>query len=427
MPKAVTSPLTNRALASNRTGWLSRFFLVAGSPSRPFLMPVLALTLALGACHGKRHTAAATATGAADSAADSANAKEEQARHHPTGQPMAGEQRKIPGGTLSAGSTPGDPGRVPELEAKNQEVELGPFSIDRLPYPNDPAQPPLLGKTRDEARRLCAERSARLCTELEWERACKADKRDPYPSGTLWDPSCTAAPQSCATGFDVLGLGTTAGEWVASVVMVDDKRRAIVRGAGKSAPGTDHRCAARHPTDPTTQSQDIGFRCCGGPPNAALLPEPKQGEIFGKTKLTAEELEQAHAADPAGKRLAHDIKFFRDPEGANTVVSRGPGDKKGFDFTVAPLLWSPTAGAQILLVAARSGETTSFVAAFHVLPDGKYRLASTFILENEPGPVALAYSPDIKPRVHFSTCWGCPGETGKALFRKPETVVIVQP
>ena len=94
---------------------------------------------------------------------------------------------------------------------------------------------------------------------------------------------------------------------------------------------------------------------------------------------------------------------------------------------MAPLLWNPTPGAEILLVAARSGETTSFVAAFHVLPGGKYRLASTFILQNEPGPVALAYSPDIKPRVHFSTCWGCPGETGKALFRKPETVVIVQP
>ena len=61
------------------------------------------------------------------------------------------------------------------------------------------------------------------------------------------------------------------------------------------------------------------------------------------------------------------------------------------------------------------------------MPGGKYRLASSFVLQNEPGPVALAYSPDIKPRVHFSTCWGCPGETGKALFRKPETVVIVQP
>ncbi len=347
--------------------------------------------------------------------------------HRPTSEPSARQMTQIPGGTLRAGSTPGDPGRVPELEAKNQEVELGPFAIDRLPYPNDPTQPALLGKTRDDARRLCAEKSARLCTEVEWERACKGPRQDEYPSGVMWDPSCTAGAKACATGFDVLGLGTTAGEWVANDVTTDEKRRAVVRGAAVGAPGADHRCAARHPTDATTQSEEIGFRCCQGAPNAAVVGEPKQGPIFTKAKLTADELEQALAADPASKALAHDIKFFREPEGANTVVSRGPGEKKGFDFTVAPLLWNPTPGAEILLVTARSGETTSFVAAFHVLPGGKYRLASTFILQNEPGPVALAYSADIRPRVHFSTCWGCPGETGKALFRKPETVVIVQP
>jgi hypothetical protein len=378
------------------------------------------LFLTLASCQGRQHT---KATGNLPDSVPSASA----ISHHPTSEPQARQTAPIPGGTLRAGSTPGDPGRVPELEAKNQEVELGPFSIDRLPYPNDPTQPALLGKTRDEARRLCAERSARLCTEVEWERACKGPRQDDYPSGVIWDPSCTAGAKTCATGFDVLGLGTTAGEWVAGDVFIDDKRRAVVRGAGKSAPATDHRCAARHPIDGASPSQDIAFRCCQGAPNAAVVGEPKQGPIFTKAKLSAEELEQALAADPASKALAHDIKFFREPEGANTVVSRGPGDKKGFDFTVAPLLWNPTAGAEILLVTARSGENTSFVAAFHVLPGGKYRLASTFVLQNEPGPVALAYSPDIKPRVHFSTCWGCPGETGKALFRKPETVVIVQP
>jgi len=396
MPKAVHLPLPNRAAQ------------------------LLGLTLALGACREKS-AATGAHTGPAPIPDTSAPAP------HPRSEPHARQTAQVPGGTLRAGSTPGDPGRVPELESKNQEVELGPFSIDRLPFPNDPSQPMLLGKTRDEARRLCAERSARLCTEVEWERACKGPKQDEYPSGVIWDPSCTAGAKACATGFDVLGLGTTAGEWVAGELTIDDKRRALVRGAGIGAAPAEHRCAARHPTEPGTQSQELAFRCCQGAPNAAIVAEPKQGPIFTKAKLTAEELEQALAADPAGKALAHDIKFFREPEGANTVVSRGPGDKKGFDFTVAPLLWNPTAGAEILLVTARSGETTSFVAAFHVLPGGKYRLASTFTLQNEPGPVALAYSPDIKPRVHFSTCWGCPGETGKALFRKPETVVIVQP
>ncbi len=355
------------------------------------------------------------------------SASASQGPRHARVEARARERTDIPAGALRAGSTPGDAGRVPELEPKNQEVELGPYAIDRLPYPNDPAAPPLVGKTRDEARRLCAERGARLCTELEWERACKGPKQDPFPSGLIWDPSCTVAPESCASGFDVLGLGTTLGEWTSNEVTVDDKRRAVVRGADKAAPATAHRCAARHPTDAGSQSSSIGFRCCHGAPNAAVAGEPKQGPIFTKTKLTAEQLERALAEFPSTKALAKDVKFFREPDGAATVVARGPGDKKGFDFTVAPLLWSPTAGAEVLLVVARSGENTSFVVAFHVLPEGKYRLASSFVLQGEPGPVALAYTPDIKPRVHFSTCWGCPGETGKALFRKPETVVIVQP
>jgi hypothetical protein len=371
-------------------------------------------------CPGKRAAKPAPAAASVVASADAA-------AHKPKVAPRAREQVEIPGGTLRSGSTPGDPGRVPELEPKNQEVELGPFSIDRLPYPNDPAQPALLGRARDDARRLCAERGARLCTELEWERACKGPKQDEYPSGVMWDASCTAGAKSCASGFDVLGLGTTAGEWVSNDVVTDDKRRALVRGAAKNAGPLEHRCAARHPTEAATVSEDIGFRCCHGAPNAAAIPEAKQGPIFTKAKLTAEELERLLAAAPESKALAKDIKFFRDPDGASTVVSRGPGDKKGFDFTVAPLLWNPAPGAELLLVAARSGESTSFVAAFHVLPGGKYRLASTFTLQGEPGPVALAYSPDIKPRVHFSTCWGCPGETGKALFRRPETVVIVQP
>jgi hypothetical protein len=389
-------------------------------PLRKTNAVALGLVALVSACQNRGQRSTSGSPSASPSLSASASA------HRPTSEPVAQESRAIPSGTLRAGSTPGDAGRVPELEAKNQEVELGPFGIDRLPYPNDPSQPPLVGKTRDEARRLCAERGARLCTEVEWERACKGPKQDPYPSGQIWDPSCTAGALTCATGFDVLGLGTVAGEWVAGELTVDDKRRALVRGAGKSAPPTDHRCAARRPVDATTQSADIGFRCCTGAPNAAVVGEPKQGPVFTKTKLTAEQLERALAADPAGKALAHDIKFFRE-DGANTVVARGPGDKKGLDFTVSPLLWNPVPGAEVLLVTARSGESTSFVAAFHVLGEGKYRLASTFVLQNEPGPVALAYSPDIKPRVHFTTCWGCPGETGKALFRRPETVVIVQP
>jgi hypothetical protein len=378
--------------------------------------------LLLAAC--RKNEAPAPAPG--DSAALPLPSASPSARA-PKQTPLPDERVEIPTGSFRAGSVPGEAGRNPELEPRLSKIELGGFQIDRLPYPNDPAKPPLRNVSFEEAKRLCAERGARLCSELEWERACKGPDSDPYPSGPEWDERCSKDLLACATGFDVLGMGTTAGEWTASQRGSLEKRVSLVRGAAASAPAAEHRCAARHPTPPTERSESLGFRCCWGAPNAKSLEEPKAGETFKKTKLTAERLSALLLASPETKELAKDVKFFRDPDSAETVVSRGPGDRKGFSFTVAPLLWNPTAGAEFLLVTARSGDSTSFVLAYYVRGDDDYGLAASFVMKDEPGPVAFAYSNDIRPRLHFSTCWGCRGETGKILFRPPERVAILQP
>jgi len=370
-----------------------------------------------------------TASGAGASASASSPPSIASARP-PKNQPLADERIEIPAGVFRAGSVPGEPGRVPELEPRSADVELGGFQIDRLPYPNDPKQPALLGVTREEAKRRCAERNARLCTELEWERACKGPGNESYPTGSGWDARCAAEPQACASGYEVLGMGAAMREWTVSDVVPTDSdqpRRAAVRGAAKAAEPHEHRCAARRGIDADAKADDLGFRCCSGAPNAAVVKEPSLGQTFSKLHLTAERLEQLFAADPHTASLAKDVKFFREPDAANTVVSRGPGEKKGFLFTVAPLIWNPTAGSEYMLVTGRSGENTSFVVAYFVIGEDQYKLASSFIMKNEPGPVALAYSGYIRPRLHFSTCWGCPGETGKILFREPDGVVIVQP
>ncbi len=342
--------------------------------------------------------------------------------------PLPNERVEIPTGAFLAGSIPGEPGRNPELEPRLTSIELGRFHIDRLPYPNDPARPPLTDVGWEEARKLCAERGARLCTELEWERACKGPDSDPYPTGKSWNSRCAEKPASCASGFDVVGMGAGFAEWSATDLGErGGKRSAVARGAAAKAGAVAHRCAAREPTPIDRKSADLGFRCCWGPPNARTIPEAKPNETFRKAKLPAERLASLLKGSKITEPLAKDVKFFRDPDSAETVISRGPGDRKGFDFTVAPLLWSPVAGAEFLLISARSGENTSFVLAFYVRGDDDYALASSFIMKDEPGPVAFAYSNDIRPRLHFSTCWGCPGETGKILFRAPEKVVILQP
>jgi hypothetical protein len=362
------------------------------------------------------------------SAASAASAAPASSPLPKVAEPLPNERVEIPGGTFNVGSRPGDPGRNPELEPRLTAIELGPFQIDRLPYPNDGKSPPLTGVSRDDAKRLCAEHGQRLCTELEWERACKGPSSLDYATGKSWEPRCASEPLRCASGFDVLSMGGNLREWVASEIPGKDggNARALLRGAPASAAGPEHRCSARHSADSETKAEDLGFRCCKGAPNAAIVPEPKLGDTFTRAKIASDALEKVFKRDPHTANIVG-VKFYREPDAANTVVARGPGDKKGFSFTVAPLTWRPTAGAEFLLVSGKSGDSDAFVAVLHVLGDDEYAVAASFFMKNEPGPVALAYSDSIRPRLHWSTCWGCPGETGKILFRPPESVVIFQP
>ena len=251
------------------------------------------------------------------------------------------------------------------------------------------------------------------------------------PSGSAWSPKCTQSPSSCASGFDVLALGTLR-EWTASDVKSEsvprkNARLASVRGADAAAPSHFHRCAKRQAVPDDTEDPEIGFRCCSGAPNGASIVEPTLGKTFQTISIEAEALEAVLSQHPETASIAKDIVFFHEPEGARTVISRGPGDRKGFSFTVSPLRWNPVAGARYVIVAARSGDKTSFVVALHVLDAKRYDLAASFIMQDEPGPVAIAYDDYIRPRAHFSTCWGCPGETGKLLYREHDRVAIVQP
>lgn len=324
----------------------------------------------------------------------------------------------VPVGEFLVGSRPGEPGRQPSLEPLEQRRKLGPFRIEAYPYPGDPDEPVRVGVSQSEATALCAERKGRLCTELEWERACRGNASSLYPLG---DEPCEDT-DLCVSGFEVAKM-TTLPEWTASTFDEHSphKGEPVVRGAPDGA-SNDRRCARRRAA---AKGEKIGFRCCYGAPNAAHLQEPALGPAYRETNMTLEELRQLLAKDERTSAFAATAQFF-DPEAGRTVLSRGPGDTMGFTLTTAPLIWEPARGSKFLVLAARSEPKTSFVVAYHLGRDQKI-LAGSFVMEKEPGPIALAYAASIRPRVHFSGCWGCPGETGKVLFRPPEELVLLQP
>jgi hypothetical protein len=154
------------------------------------------------------------------------------------------------------------------------------------------------------------------------------------------------------------------------------------------------------------------------PPPASSVTYP----TFRKTTMPLEEVAKLVTAAPELARVGSDVSFF-DPNDGSYIV-RSSADHAGVAFTTQPLLWSPEPGQQALVVAAR-GKTASFVAAWWMLPDGGYRLASSFVMLGEVAPVALAYRP-AEHTLFWTSCWLCPGESGHLSVRDDHHLVIVE-
>ena len=162
-----------------------------------------------------------------------------------------------------------------------------------------------------------------------------------------------------------------------------------------------------------------------GSSSPAPLPPPPTSEtypFFRKTSLELVELGRLVGDAPELARVGSELSFF-DPQDGSYVL-RSTADRQGIVFSSQPILWSPEPGRQVLVVAAH-GKTASFVAAWWVLPEGGYRLASTFVMLGEVAPVALAYRP-AERTLWWTSCWQCPGETGHVSIREDHHVVIVQ-
>ncbi len=90
----------------------------------------------------------------------------------------------MPNGALVAGTPPDAFPRLADEEIPGEQFILNGF-IDVFPYPNEEGAIPLTNVSQEEARGLCAEKSKRLCTELEWERACKGPRIVPTNTGIV--------------------------------------------------------------------------------------------------------------------------------------------------------------------------------------------------------------------------------------------------
>lgn len=340
--------------------------------------------------------------------------------------PAAGTVVNIPAGAFSLGSAPGETGRDPSVEADLVSTTLPAFTIDALPFPNDPAQPPTSGLTRDAAEAACRSRGRRLCSELEWERACKGGRGLAFPGGAVWGGAICAQGElgHCASPEGALAMGTRLAEWTRD----DIDTRAIIRGAGASAPEAQHRCATRRTALAAQAGLEVTFRCCGGAPPGATYPREVSRRPFREEPMTAAQASALVASVPELERLhlRDGLSMFL-PGAITEVMNHGATSvavHPEFTFTVSAVRWSPTFGEDVLVLAARS-RVGSWVAALWVMPDGRYRHASSFLLRGDLVPIALAYG-EARREVVWSSCWNCPGEHGAVSYTDDNHVLIVQ-
>jgi formylglycine-generating enzyme required for sulfatase activity len=205
--------------------------------------------------------------------------------------PALGAQRPgmawIPTGILKAGSSPHRAPRVAEEEMPSVDVELHGFYIDLMPFPNEPGAIPSSNVTREEAQKLCDAKGKRLCTELEWERACKGPDNTTYEYGEAYRASScgtgvsieqaskrpTGERSACKSGFGVLELHGGVWEWTSSSWGRGSKNPelGVLRGGNSEAGELVGRCANALARAASSKGPTMGFRCCSGESNQARV------------------------------------------------------------------------------------------------------------------------------------------------------------
>lgn len=181
----------------------------------------------------------------------------------------------VRGGAFMVGASQDDPERnFGDQDFKSVELEA--FCVDYYEYPNGRGRTPSTSLTWSSAEARCKKRGKRLCTEEEWEKACKGPGGWRYAYGNSWDPArCNTEDKAgadrdvagsgkfrtCRSGYNVYDMAGNVAEWTAS----SRGSGYIVKGGSSDRPGYDSRCASRKTRSGTSKRANLGFRCCSDP------------------------------------------------------------------------------------------------------------------------------------------------------------------
>ncbi|MFP2900704.1 SUMF1/EgtB/PvdO family nonheme iron enzyme, partial [Corallococcus sp. 4LFB] len=184
--------------------------------------------------------------------------------------------RLVSGGSFKKGASPEDlqaSGSTDEMRMDSVMVDS--FCVDEFEFPNQAGRKPRVNMTWLDAKSSCEGIGKRLCSEDEWEKACKGPGNARFSSGgeqaqtacntgTTGGAARALAPsgahQACRSGYGAADLSGNAAEWTAS--NYPDTEDRLIKGGAFNTPGDTARCAARRRGAVSLKAPDVGFRCC---------------------------------------------------------------------------------------------------------------------------------------------------------------------
>lgn len=177
----------------------------------------------------------------------------------------------IRAGRFTAGSDSNDPMRT-FGDQSARAADTGSYCVDIYEYPNQRGREPVTGYTWARAKKACEGIGKRLCSEEEWERACKGPGGVKFPFGNAYDagvcnvgeggrPAAAGEFNRCRSGYGIADMAGNVAEWTSSRWSGDVADKVVKGGAVDQAAFTA-RCAARAAEASGSHSDTLGFRCC---------------------------------------------------------------------------------------------------------------------------------------------------------------------
>ncbi|MFT4976050.1 MAG: serine/threonine protein kinase [Myxococcota bacterium] len=169
-----------------------------------------------------------------------------------------------------------------QSEPLTKVLQVDAFYVDRFEFPNRTDEKPVARVSYQQAAEACSDIGKRLCTEKEWEKACKGPGSWIYSYGDTYDSEMCGdgiderqytigQHQTCVSGYGVWGMSGGPREWSASEANSSGTRR-VVKGGLRGNNERGSRCAFAVDESGTYADSSLSFRCCLDAD--AIIPEP---------------------------------------------------------------------------------------------------------------------------------------------------------